>query len=108
MNNYVVDMCAFYENGAFRKKITLDFDGELAERLGNLNVLLTAINFGLHDSAVIGSSEINSNRLTLLDLVVLLYNILILDDYRTFYKYSNDSATTILSHRNILINIEEE
>lgn len=108
MNNYIVDMCAFYENSGSFKKITLDFDGELAERLGNLNVLLTAINFGLHDSAVIGSSEINSNRLTLLDLVVLLYNILILDDYKTFYKYSNDSATTILSHRNILINIEEE
>ena len=107
MNNYVVDMCAFYENGPLRKKITLDFDGELAERLCNLNVLLTAINFGLHDSAVFESSEINSNCLTLLDLVILLYNILILDDYKTFYKYSNDSAITILSHRNILINIEE-
>lgn len=107
MNNYVVDMCAFSENVALCKKITLDFDGELAERLCNLNVLLTAINFGLRDSAVFEPSEINSNCLTLLDLVILLYKILILDDYKTFYKYSNDSTITILSHRNILINIEE-
>ena len=107
MNNYVVDMCAFSENVALRKKITLDFDGELAERLCNLNVLLTAINFGLRDSAVFESSEINSNCSSLLDLVILLYKILILDDYKTFYKHSNDSAITILSHRNILINIEE-
>lgn len=107
MNNYVVDMCAFPENVALCKKITLDFDGELAERLCNLNVLLTAINFGLRDSVVFESSEINSNCSTLLDLVILLYNILILDDYKTFYKYSNDSAITILYHRNILINIEE-
>lgn len=107
MNNYVVDMCAFYENGALRKKITLDFDGELAERLGNLNVLLTAINFGVHDSAYNGSPATNSNSLTLLDLVVLLYNVLILDDYKSFYKYSNDSMSAIVSNRNILINIEE-
>lgn len=108
MNNYVVDMCSFSENVALCKKITLDFDGELAERLCNLNVLLTAINFGLRDSAVFEPSEINLNCSTLLDLVILLYKILILDDYKTFYKYSNDSAITILSHRNILINIEEE
>lgn len=108
MNNYVVDMCAFYENSGSFKKITLDFDGELDERLCNLNVLLTAINFGLRDSAVFEPSEINSNCSTLLDLVILLYKILILDDYKTFYKYSNDSTITILSHRNILINIEEE
>lgn len=107
MNNYVVDMCASPENVALCKKITLDFDGELAERLCNLNVLLTAINFGLRDYAVFDSSEINSNCSTLLDFVILLYKILILDDYKTFYKYSNDSAITILSHRNILINIEE-
>ena len=101
MNNYVVDMCAFYENGALCKKMTLDFDGGLAERLCNLNVLLTAINFGLRDSAIIESSEINLNCPTLLDLVILLNDILI-DDY------SNDSAIITLSHRNILINIEEK
>lgn len=101
MNNYVVDMCAFYENGALCKKMTLDFDGDLAERLCNLNVLLTAINFGLRDSAIIESSEINLNCPTLLDLVILLNDILI-DDY------SNDSAIITLSHRNILINIEEK
>lgn len=107
MNNYVVDMRAFSENEPLCKKITLDFDGELAERLCNLNVLLTAINFGLHDSAVFEPSVINSNCSTLLDLVILLYNILILDDYKTFYKYSDDSAIAILSHRNILIDIQE-
>ena len=105
MKNYVVDVVAYFEDTTKYKKISFDFDTELMERLIKMDALLAVLKFGLREDYT--NSYPTQHLLSMMDLIMVLYDILILNDNKVFNNYGDGFGGVVLRYKNIFINIEE-
>lgn len=105
MKNYVVDVVAYFEDTTKYKKISFDFDTELPERVIKMDALLVALKFGLRENYT--NPQPTQHLLPMTDLIMTLYDILLLSDNRVFNNYANGLGRAVLWYKNIFINIEE-
>lgn len=105
MKNYVVDVVAYFEDTTKYKKISFDFDTELPERLIKMDALLVVLKFGLREDYT--NSYPTQHLLSMMDLIMVLYDILLLNDNKVFNNYGDGLGGAVLRYKNIFINIEE-
>lgn len=108
MKNYVVDVVVYFEDTTKYtkyKKISFDFDTELPERLIKMDTLLAVLKFGLRENYT--KSYPTHHLFSMMDLIMVLYDILLLNDNKVFNNYSDGLGCAVLRYKNIFINIEE-
>lgn len=108
MKNYVVDVVVYFEDTTKYtkyKKISFDFDTELPERLMKMDTLLAVLKFGLRENYT--KSYPTHHLFSMMDLIMVLYDILLLNDNKVFNNYSDGLGGAVLRYKNIFINIEE-
>lgn len=105
MKNYVVDVVAYFEDTTKYKKISFDFDTELPERVIKMDALQAVLKFGLRENYT--NPHPTHHLLSMTDLIMTLYEILLLNDNKVFNNYGDGLGGAVLRYKNIFINIEE-